>query len=484
MNKKNILRFIGILIYLVCILIYILNNKTYANEKLILVTEAGFAPYEYYSKKGITGVDIEIAQEIAKKLGKDLEIKDIAFDSLISEVKTGKSDIGAAGISYTKEREKEVDFTIDYAQSKQVVIVHKNSNINNVNEITKKVAVQLGSVADSIVTEKFKNLEVVREKKFLAAIEDLKKNKVEAVIMDELPAKKLLTKELKILNNPIATDNYGMIVNKKNKELLNVANQVISELKAEGKIDELILKHIELAEENTENLTLKEKIENTLLKNERYKYILDGLKNTIILAIGAIFLGILIGSIIAIINNYNIHTGKLKILNFLGKCYVNIIRGTPSTLQLMIIYYVIFANVDTNIILVGITAFGINSGAYVAEIIRAGFSSVDQGEIEAGYSLSLNYSKVMRYIVFPQAIKNILPALSNEFITLIKETSIGAYIGILDLTKSSDIIASRTYDYFLPLLIVAIIYLILTMCLSKLSNILERKLNNVRIKEN
>ncbi len=217
----------------------------------------------------------------------------------------------------------------------------------------------------------------------------------------------------------------------------------------------------------------------TLIYDNRYLYFLEGLKNTLIIAFFAVILGIIIGIIISLIRNYHDKTNKLKILNFLAKCYVNIIRGTPVILQLMIIYYVIFASVDINIIIVGILAFGINSGAYVSEIIRAGINSIDKGQLEAGYSLGLNYSKIMRFIIFPQAIKNILPALGNEFITLLKETSVGAYIGIVELTKASDIIASRTYDYFLPLIVVAIIYLLLTIVLSKLVNLMERKLDNV-----
>ena len=146
----------------------------------------------------------------------------------------------------------------------------------------------------------------------------------------------------------------------------------------------------------------------------------------------------------------------------------------------MIIYYVVFKSVNINIIIVGILAFGINSGAYVSEIIRAGINSIDKGQMEAGFALGLKYSEVMRFIILPQAIRNILPALGNEFVTLLKETSVGAYIGIVELTKASDIIASRTYDYFFPLIFIALIYLLMTYALSKLVNKLERSLNNVR----
>ena len=226
-------------------------------------------------------------------------------------------------------------------------------------------------------------------------------------------------------------------------------------------------------------MKLFENLYDTLIVDNRYLFFLEGLKNTLIIAFFAVILGCIIGIFIALFRNYCDYSKKFKFLNFLAKSYVNIIRGTPSILQLMIIYYVIFASVDINIVLVGILAFGINSGAYVAEVIRAGINSIDKGQIEAGASIGFKYYQIMRYIILPQAIKNILPALGNEFITLVKETSVGAYIGIVELTKASDIIASRTYDYFFPLIIVAVIYFILTLILSKLVSLMERKLNNV-----
>lgn len=218
----------------------------------------------------------------------------------------------------------------------------------------------------------------------------------------------------------------------------------------------------------------------SVIYDNRYEYILEGLGNTLLISLFAVIIGIVIGIIVALIRTNYEKNGRMKLANSIAKFYVNVVRGTPVILQLMIIYYVIFETVDINIVLVGILAFGINSGAYVSEIIRAGINSVPDGQMEAGYALGLKYGQVMRYIVLPQALKNILPALGNEFITLIKETSVGAYIGIVELTKASDIIASRTYDYFFPLFIIAIIYLILTLGLTKVVNAMEVKLNNAR----
>ena len=215
-------------------------------------------------------------------------------------------------------------------------------------------------------------------------------------------------------------------------------------------------------------ISVYESFYNSVIFENRYEMILDGLENTIILSFGALLIGITIGFLISIIRYTNNHTGKFKVLNFIGKTYVTIIRGTPSVLQLMIMYYVIFKTSSINSIIIGMLAFGINSGAYCSEILRSGFDSVDDGQLEAGLALGLTFSQTLKSIIIPQAIRISLPSLGNEFVTLVKETAIAGYIGIMDLTKASDIIASRTYDYFFPLILIAIIYLIITGLLSKL----------------
>ena len=223
-------------------------------------------------------------------------------------------------------------------------------------------------------------------------------------------------------------------------------------------------------------ISVYESFYNSVIFENRYEMILDGLENTIILSFGALLIGITIGFLISIIRYTNNHTGKFKVLNFIGKTYVTIIRGTPSVLQLMIMYYVIFKTSSINSIIIGMLAFGINSGAYCSEILRSGFDSVDDGQLEAGLALGLTFSQTLKSIIIPQAIRISLPSLGNEFVTLVKETAIAGYIGIMDLTKASDIIASRTYDYFFPLILIAIIYWIITGLLSKLMKTLERKL--------
>lgn len=217
------------------------------------------------------------------------------------------------------------------------------------------------------------------------------------------------------------------------------------------------------------------KFQQDFIESDRYLYLLRGLGNTLLIAALAVILGIVLGFLVAIIRSTHDKHGGLNILNFICKVYLTIWRGTPTMVQLLIMYYIILVALD-NKILVAVIAFGLNSAAYVAEIVRSGIMSVDEGQFEAGRSLGLNYTQTMRLIILPQAFKNVLPALANEFITLLKETSISGYIAIPDLTKSGDIIRSQTYDAFLPLFGVAVIYLVLVMILTAGVHKLETRL--------
>ena len=312
---------------------YISPDGVKRNGTLVMATNAYFKPYEYYDNGKIVGIDADMAQAVADYLGMNLKIEDMEFDSIITAVQSGKADFGAAGMTVTPDRLKNIDFSDTYTTSKQVVIVRDNDAIKN----------------SGNVVEKFKN-------DFLT--------------------------------------------------------------------------------------------------------------------------GIVIGFVVAVKRSTHDKTGTLKIGNFICNLYLTIIRGTPTMVQLLIIYYVIFGSVSINKILVAILAFGINSGAYVAEIFRSGIMSIDNGQFEAASSLGLSYKKTFIYVILPQAFKNVLPALANEFIVLLKETSISGYIGLTDLTRGGDIIRSITYDAMLPLLVVALVYLVMVVILSALVKKLERRLRS------
>ncbi len=223
------------------------------------------------------------------------------------------------------------------------------------------------------------------------------------------------------------------------------------------------------------------------IEGDRWKWLVEGLGNTLLITLFATIIGVVIGVVIAAVRSTydkNEETfrkeGGIKlvfmwILNALCNLYLTIIRGTPVVVQLLIIYFVILASVR-NSVLVAVLAFGINSGAYVAEIFRGGILSIDNGQFEAGRSLGFNYFQTMIYIVIPQVIKNTLPTLCNEFIVLLKETSVAGYVGIMDLTKAGDLIRGRTFSAFMPLIAVALIYLVVVIILTQLVKTLERRL--------
>lgn len=214
------------------------------------------------------------------------------------------------------------------------------------------------------------------------------------------------------------------------------------------------------------------------IKEDRWKYLVRGLGVTLEVALFAAIAGIILGALLAIVRTTADKTGRLRFLNWLAKLYITVIRGTPVVVQLLIINFVIFFSVFVDTVLVAIIAFGLNSAAYVAEVFRSGIMSIDEGQFEAGRSLGFNYGQTMWHIVMPQAFKNVLPALANEFITLLKETSVSGYIGLMDLTKAGDIIRSRTFAAFMPLIAVALVYLIMVVVLSAGVSRLERRLRN------
>lgn len=336
---------------------YIKKDVPRPNGTLIVATNAAFKPYEYYENGVMTGLDVDMMQAVCDELGMELQMEDMEFDSIISAVQAGKADAGAAGMTITEDRLKNIDFTDFYTNAQQVIIV-KDPNV---------------TVAKLSLTEKFKQ---------------------------------------------------------------------------------------------------------NFIDDSRWKYLTRGLGNTLLITIFAVIIGIVIGFVVAIIRAWHDKNGGLTIANFICKLYLTIVRGTPVMVQLLIIYYVIFASVNVNKIVAAVIAFGLNSGAYVAEIIRSGIMSIDNGQFEAGRSLGLTFTQTMRYIILPQAFKNVLPALANEFIVLIKETSISGYIGLADLTKGGDIIRSITYEPLLPLVAVALVYLIIVMLLSSCVSKLERRLAN------
>ena len=449
--------------------------------KLIMATYAEFPPYEYYEGSEIVGIDVEIAQAVAEEMGMELQIEDMAFDSIITAVTSGKADFGAAGMTVTEDRLKSVDFSDPYTTSAQVIIVKEDSPIATPEDLVgKKIGVQLGTTGD-IYAEDIEDATIERYNKGFEAIQSLLSDKIDAVVIDQEPAGVFVSqnKGLKLTDEEFTTEEYALAIAKGNEELLEKVNAALADLKESGRLDEIKAGYINSGEEETEegSYGLKEAIYDNLVSEGRWKYIVNGLVVTLEITLLAVILGIIIGFVVAIIRSTYEKTRKLKFLNLLCQIYLTVIRGTPVLVQLLIIYYIIFASF-TNKIVVASLAFGINSGAYVAEIIRGGILSIDNGQFEAGRSLGFNYLQTMVYIILPQALKNVLPALANEFVVLLKETSVCGYIALQDLTKGGDIIRSQTYNAYIPLLTVAVIYLALVMIFTYFVKLLERRLRS------
>ena len=222
-------------------------------------------------------------------------------------------------------------------------------------------------------------------------------------------------------------------------------------------------------------IAFKDDLRVNFIVQDRWQYLTSGFQKTLEITVFSLMIGLVVGFVVAVIRSTADRRGTYRFLNLICRLYLTIVRGTPCVLQLLIFYFVILKSID-NKILVASIAFGLNSGAYVAEIIRGGIMSIDKGQFEAGHSLGLSYLQTMVHIVLPQAFKNVLPALGNEFIVLLKETSVAGYIAIVDLTKGGDIIRSQTYDAFLPLIAVAAIYLVCVCFLTFLLGKLEKHL--------
>lgn len=221
-----------------------------------------------------------------------------------------------------------------------------------------------------------------------------------------------------------------------------------------------------------------QKFYEAFIVKSRYKYIVTGLGNTLLITVFAVIIGVILGTVVALVKvAHGNDKKKFRLLNSLCSLYLTVIRGTPVIVQLLIMYYIILSSTSVDKVTASILAFGINSGAYVAEVIRSGIQSVDKGQIEAGRSLGLNPRDTMIKIVFPQALKNVLPAIGNEFIALLKETSVAGYIGVQDLTKGGDVIRSITYDAFTPLLSTAAVYLLIVIGLTSVLTKFERRLH-------
>lgn len=477
-------------------------------DKFTMSTAATFPPYEFLRGREVVGVDVELCRAIAERLGRRFQVENTDFDLVLASVISRRADCAASSITVTDDRRQKVDFSIPYVKTGIVVVSRAGEPFAGIDQLRgKKVGVQSGTTSDAFVREVLKQ-EPERFNSPPEACAAMLAGRCAFVIADVNPARICADSDSRLaLSEPLTSEEYAIAVAKGNTNLLATVNAVIREVQADGRLAKWLADFSDECEESVRAelsaqsaaaddepsfvedafaalkrawTSVADDFRLCFLKRAadgsyRGEYLVKGLGVTIEVAFSAIVLGLLIGFLVAVIRSSHDKYGKFGFLNALSTVYLTIVRGTPMVVQLLITYYIILRSVDSKV-LIAILAFGINSGAYQAEIIRAGIMSIDPGQTEAGRALGLSYWRTMAKIVLPQAIRNVLPALGNEFIVLMKDTSIVGYIALIDLAKGGDIIRSQTYSVYLPYLTVAAIYLVLVMTFTWLLGKLERHL--------
>lgn len=420
-------------------------------------------------KTEYAGVDIDLAKKIAKDNNLKLKIVNMSFDSLLGALKTGKIDIIISGMTSTLERKKQVDFSDSYMMTKNIMLVKKDK-VNEYKDIkdfnNKKVGAQKGTEQEKIAQTEIENASITSLSRLPDVILALKSGKVEAAVVEKPVAEAYLKQnpKLGISNVKFNEEEKDTViaVPKDSPKLLSQINKTIKEVKDKGLIDKYMTNAANAMNDDSGFIS-------------KYgSFFLKGIKITILISLIGVALGSILGAFVALMK-----LSKIKIISWIASIYIEILRGTPMLVQVFIVFFGITAalGLDISALVCGTIALVINSSAYIAEIIRAGINAVDKGQMEAARSLGLNYRQTMKSVIMPQAIKNILPALGNEFVTLIKESSIVSTIGVGEIMFNAQVVQGISFDPFTPLLVAAALYFVLTFVLTRIMNMIEGRLN-------
>ncbi|SCT48425.1 extracellular glutamine-binding protein [Staphylococcus aureus] len=434
---------------------------------------ADYAPMEFEhtvnGKTEYAGVDIDLAKKIAKDNNLKLKIVNMSFDSLLGALKTGKIDIIISGMTSTPERKKQVDFSDSYMMTKNIMLVKKDK-VNEYKDIkdfnNKKVGAQKGTEQEKIAQTEIENASITSLSRLPDVILALKSGKVEGAVVEKPVAEAYLKQnpKLGISNVKFNEEEKDTViaVPKDSPKLLSQVNKTIKEVKDKGLIDKYMTNAANAMNDDSGFIS-------------KYgSFFLKGIKITILISLIGVALGSILGAFVALMK-----LSKIKIISWIASIYIEILRGTPMLVQVFIVFFGITAalGLDISALVCGTIALVINSSAYIAEIIRAGINAVDKGQMEAACSLGLNYRQTMKSVIMPQAIKNILPALGNEFVTLIKESSIVSTIGVGEIMFNAQVVQGISFDPFTPLLVAAALYFVLTFVLTRIMNMIEGRLN-------
>ncbi len=481
---KCLIRFILVLGLLISSAMVYINPTAHAEQdqtwekikergELRVGLSADYAPMEFEhtvnGKTEYAGVDIDLAKKIAKDNNLKLKIVNMSFDSLLGALKTGKIDIIISGMTSTPERKKQVDFSDSYMMTKNIMLVKKDK-VNEYKDIkdfnNKKVGAQKATEQEKIAQTEIENASITSLSRLPDVILALKSGKVEGAVVEKPVAEAYLKQnpKLGISNVKFNEEEKDTViaVPKDSPKLLSQINKTIKEVKDKGLIDKYMTNAANAMNDDSGFIS-------------KYgSFFLKGIKITILISLIGVALGSILGAFVALMK-----LSKIKIISWIASIYIEILRGTPMLVQVFIVFFGITAalGLDISALVCGTIALVINSSAYIAEIIRAGINAVDKGQMEAARSLGLNYRQTMKSVIMPQAIKNILPALGNEFVTLIKESSIVSTIGVGEIMFNAQVVQGISFDPFTPLLVAAALYFVLTFVLTRIMNMIEGRLN-------
>ncbi|QDH23385.1 ABC transporter substrate-binding protein/permease [Saccharibacillus brassicae] len=454
------------------------DSGTNDKKTIIVGLSADFAPYEFImtvdGKSKIVGSDVMIAEQIAADMGAELQLENMPFDSLLPALQSGRIDMVISGMTPTDERRQNVDFSDLYYISKQVILTRAEDadQYPTMAELEgQPIGVQTGSIQEEIANG-IPNAEVTAVKSISDVVSLLLSDRVNAAVFEGPVAEAQVKNRAGLaIAEAVPEDSdtpMAIAVEKGNTELLGEINTTLKRLNADNAVERFIQEANELnSGENAPG--------NIFSFFWKYRgYYADGVQYTLLLSALGVLFGFLIGLLIALLR-----LSGVKILKWIAVAYTEVLRGTPMLVQLLIIHFGLASAFDIKFTVLqsGIITLSLNSSAYLAEIFRAGIQGVDKGQMEAARSLGMPRGLAMRTIIIPQAIKSVLPAIGNEFVVIIKESSIVSFIGVADLMFQANAVRTLTYSGLYPLVIAACIYLIMTLILSKLLNVLERRLS-------
>ncbi|MGX7058869.1 ABC transporter substrate-binding protein/permease [Vagococcus humatus] len=448
-------------------------QKIETKKKLVVGLTADYPPYEFHAKvKGkdtVVGSDILLAEKIAKELGVELEIRELSFDALLGSMKTGKIDMIISAMTPTPEREKEAAFSDPYLIIDQKVVVLKKDQdkyLTTEDFSGQKVAAQKQSIQEDLAKKELTGSTVVSLPKVTDMIMQLQTQKIAGAVMEAPVAEAYVyqNKALAVSDVKFKDDKPGgscIAMPKEATALLPKVNNIVKEV-------------------NDQDLMTKynKQVSGYMFEDESFfkkygSFYAKGIGYTIFLAFIGVLFGAVLGVLLALMK-----LSKLKVLKAIAVIYIEYVRGTPLLVQIFLVYFgTATLGLNVNALAAGCIAMSLNSGAYVAEIVRAGIKAVDKGQYEAARSLGMNHGKAMQHIILPQAIKNILPALGNEFVTVIKESSVVSVIGVSELMFQAGVVQGASFKPFLPIVVVSLIYFALTFTLSRLLGLAERRMS-------